>query len=544
MATTSATMASSNWEPGVHGRAAVGPLPISIGRPSTNTFSSLAPKAVQVSLWVRGGDDDGGAVAGLVQFGKVDRPVVVFEGGGGKRVLAHQPVQFVLQCAHSASPLLSKIEGAEAAHLGHQFAQGTGEFCPRWADWRGFWPALHQPAEGAFAVGVAHGLEVGVQAWVVVFEIAARANTQWRPQSWRTNGGRFPGRPNLRWLCAHGQWCFAFEVVALQKLRHRRLRRALVIDKVAQAAPSKKAMPQPSACSSVCPPRWQKPVKLKVASVGWRNSNREAGTWRWAGQWLGGTDAGRGMRAGRSGVGGGSGAGAVGCGRLVWRCRFSPPCAPVSGPAAAGVACIVSKMSSVGAPGCPGPACAVFNQMGFGRDGATASQAATITSQCMGSLSSQCSKVVMCRPVSARDGGCAAGADETRFCAAVGTCASRSGLKLTWAHQQGIGGGWPLMRASSIALVGLAAQGAAAGVNVLCGGCGGVGVRHGLTVANLGAAAVATPHPSTLCANREYIIPRIGAMACASAHSTQAAGRPPVWHFHAHEPASHAHRVP
>ena len=32
--------------------------------------------------------------------------------------------------------------------------------------------------------------------------------------------------------------------------------------------PSKKAMPQPSAWWSVAPPRWQKPEKLKDASVG------------------------------------------------------------------------------------------------------------------------------------------------------------------------------------------------------------------------------------------------------------------------------------
>ena len=84
-----------------------GPLPISIGRPSTNTFSSLASKAVQISLWVRVVTMTAARSPGWFSSAKLTVQSV-FEGGGGKRVLAHQPVQFALQCAHSASPLLSK----------------------------------------------------------------------------------------------------------------------------------------------------------------------------------------------------------------------------------------------------------------------------------------------------------------------------------------------------------------------------------------------------------------------------------------------------
>eukprot|EP01136_Pigoraptor_vietnamica_P014780 Opistho-1_new@57268 len=177
------------------------------------------------------------AVAGVVELGEVHRPVVVHQRGLGKRVLAHQPVQPGAAVRPQRLAVgEQEVEGAELAHLRHQFAQREGELFHAGQAGVRLGQLLHQPAEGALAVGGADRAEVAVQRREVVLEVAVVGEHPLAaPELAHEGVGVFQRHLADGGLAHVGNDVAALERVLLQEFRHGRLGRALVVDEQAQA---------------------------------------------------------------------------------------------------------------------------------------------------------------------------------------------------------------------------------------------------------------------------------------------------------------------
>ena len=96
---------------------------------------------------------------------------------------------------------------------------------------------LHDPAEGALAVGAAHRAEAGVQARAEVLQVAVvREHPVAAPQLAHERVAVLQRDLALRRLADVGDDVAALDRVAADQLGHRRLAGRLVVDEVAQAA--------------------------------------------------------------------------------------------------------------------------------------------------------------------------------------------------------------------------------------------------------------------------------------------------------------------
>ena len=129
-----------------------------------------------------------------------------------------------------------EVEGAVARHLRHQLGQRLAQV--RHARQAGvvLGQLLQQPAEGAFAVGLADRVVGGVQLGLEVLEVAVvREHPVAPPQLALERVGVLERHAALRRLADVRQDVAAADRVVAHHLRHRRFGRAVVIDEQPRA---------------------------------------------------------------------------------------------------------------------------------------------------------------------------------------------------------------------------------------------------------------------------------------------------------------------
>jgi hypothetical protein len=130
-----------------------------------------------------------------------------------------------------------QVEAAVARQLRQQLAQRALSSSTRRHAGMRLGQFLHQPAEGAFAVGVAHRAEGAVQPRREALQVAVvREHPVAAPQLAHEGVRVLQRHPALRGLADVGDDVVAADRVALDHLGHRRLPCALVVDEQAQAA--------------------------------------------------------------------------------------------------------------------------------------------------------------------------------------------------------------------------------------------------------------------------------------------------------------------